>query len=140
MVFGGLKEKIEEKVVFGALKKLPDNERVMARALGMNKSAQALNVLESECKNLLVGLKAGDYHNELIRKAWKVREFIKDNKRLYTDQEERKDDLFACNELVDSLVKEEISTRDIEWLELFVLKFPNFKKELFVFFDKMLPV
>jgi hypothetical protein len=140
LVFDGLREKIGEKVVFGSLRKLPKGARYMARAAAVNKSVNALNTLEKSGQELLIGLKAKEFNNNLIRNAWKLRDFIKDNKRLYTDQDERKDDLFACNELIDSLVKDEFLQENIVWLEVFILKFPVFKKELFVFFDKALPI
>jgi len=140
MVFNDFKEKVAEKVVFGSLRKFPKGARDMARVAAMNKSVNALNALEQSGKDLLIGLKAKEFNNNLIRSAWKLRDFIKDNKRLYTDQEERKDDLFACSELIDSLVKDEFLQENIVWLEVFILKFPEFKKNLFLFFDKVLPI
>jgi hypothetical protein len=138
MVFGGLREKF----VLGMAKKFPEDMKVNFRIKMMETPLKRLNDIELSAQTLLVGLKTGEYSNDLMRCASKIMDLVEDsrNNRLYPNEEERKKDFLACQELINDLVKKENLQTHIVWLESFILKFSDFKKALFVFFDKVLPV
>jgi endo-alpha-1,4-polygalactosaminidase (GH114 family) len=140
MVFEKFREKVAEKAVFGMVRRLPGGAKNMARAAAMKKTFDALNEVEKNARDLLVCLKSDLVSNDSMRKALKLKDFIKENKRLFSSEEEQKEDLLACEILIDCLVKEEEIGQSIFWLDLFLKKFSEFKKRLAEFFEKVLPV